>query len=63
MTSSTSPKDWTEDFHLENGCYNSLCIICQGMFIGYKRRHVCKTCDEECKQRAQELARKKGVTP
>lgn len=42
-------RDWTEDFHLENGNYYNLCCSCKEMFIGYKRRVVCKKCVTEDK--------------
>lgn len=38
------PRNYPEDFHHENGKYLRECIICQNMFIGYKRRYVCKIC-------------------
>ena len=37
-------KDWTEDFEHENGQYQNLCRECNSIFIGYKRRLVCKEC-------------------
>lgn len=36
--------DWPEDFPLENGNYNNQCCECGRIFIGYKRRVVCKIC-------------------
>lgn len=39
-----SPKSWTEDFDHENGKYICNCISCEDMFIGYKRRVICKEC-------------------
>lgn len=41
-----SPGNWPEDFHLENGCYQRICMYCGNLFYGYKRRIVCKTCSE-----------------
>lgn len=38
-------KDWEEDFHLENGNYSNKCCICGCIFLGYKRRVVCKRCE------------------
>ena len=38
------PHDWTEDFGHENGQYPNRCIVCEALFYGYKRRHVCKVC-------------------
>lgn len=37
-------KNWTEDYHLENGQYLNTCCHCKSTFIGYKRRVVCKEC-------------------
>lgn len=38
-------RDWKEDFNLENGNYQNHCIYCEHIFLGYKRRLVCKRCD------------------
>lgn len=38
------PRDWPEDYKLENGRYCNLCLECNETFIGYKRRVVCKVC-------------------
>lgn len=37
-------RDWTEDFHLENGNYFCTCMYCGCQFSGHKRRVVCKKC-------------------
>lgn len=37
-------KDWPEDFSHENGNYECRCCDCGGLFIGHKRRVVCKEC-------------------
>ena len=37
-------KCWPEDFEHENGNYFCNCIKCKEMFIGHKRRVVCKEC-------------------
>lgn len=43
----TNPeKDWPEDFDHENGMYYCRCIHCKDLFIGYKRRAVCKLCSD-----------------
>lgn len=43
--SDTNPnKDWQEDWNHENGMYYCRCMVCKEMFIGYKRRVVCKEC-------------------
>jgi hypothetical protein len=39
-----SPRNWREDFHLENGNYLCRCVYCSQDFIGYKRRCVCFLC-------------------
>lgn len=44
-------KDWPEDWGHENGQYYCRCMYCRDMFIGYKRRVVCKQCSSiETKQ-------------
>lgn len=40
----TPAKDWSEDFHLENGNYSNKCCNCKATFIGHKCRLVCKVC-------------------
>lgn len=42
-----SPRNWTEDFEHENGCYENQCIKCDQFFFGYKRRVVCKECSNK----------------
>lgn len=44
---SGSARDWTDDLAHENGNYWNECLLCRKMFIGYKRRLVCKACDAE----------------
>lgn len=41
-----NPRDWVDDTSLENGNYFNLCVICEESFVGYKRRTVCKVCQE-----------------
>lgn len=41
----TVTRDWQEDFWQENGNYNCICYKCDNIFIGHKRRIVCKICD------------------
>lgn len=41
---STSQKDWPEDFDGENGNYLCLCVGCDHVFKGHKRRVMCKEC-------------------
>ena len=38
------PRNWSEDFSHENGNYFCRCIECKKMFIGHKRRVICKVC-------------------
>ncbi len=40
------PRDWPEDFHMENGEYSCRCVGCAEMFVGHKRRMVCKICTQ-----------------
>ena len=37
--------NYPEDRLLENGNYLNKCIKCGHMFVGYKRRVICKTCN------------------
>lgn len=46
----SSTKNWTEDFSLENGNYQNRCSICGYLFMGYKRRVVCKECSEKAEE-------------
>lgn len=41
---SPSERNWTEDASHENGNYECLCCECDQLFIGHKRRVVCKAC-------------------
>lgn len=36
--------DWVEDFGYENGQYQNECSLCHKMFVGHKRRFLCKKC-------------------
>jgi len=47
MPSFDSPKNWTEDYELENGNYICRCSLCKEHFYGYKRRVICKECAKE----------------
>lgn len=42
--SADSTRDWTEDFSHENGQYQRTCKSCGELFIGHKRRLVCRKC-------------------
>lgn len=37
-------RDWPEDAKHENGRYFCRCCICNEVFIGHKRRVVCREC-------------------
>jgi hypothetical protein len=37
-------RNWAEDFSHENGNYQCLCVECKKIFIGHKRRVICKLC-------------------
>ncbi len=41
----TPSRGWPEDASHENGRYQNRCIFCKLIFIGHKRRVVCKLCD------------------
>ena len=40
----TTERDWVEDFKYENGQYQCDCIYCNKIFIGHKRKNICKKC-------------------
>lgn len=48
--------DWPEDFPGENGNYQNRCSYCQKMFIGHKRRIVCKACFEESRRKFEAMS-------
>lgn len=37
-------RDWPEDSGMENGNYQNRCVMCKELFIGHKRRAICKVC-------------------
>lgn len=37
-------RDFPEDYGHENGQYQNRCCVCNNLFLGYKRRVVCKKC-------------------
>ena len=43
---SPTSHDWPEDFVYENGCYECHCVKCSQKFYGYKRRVLCRKCEE-----------------
>lgn len=47
MRVTLGPGDWQEDQAHENGNYNCRCVRCGGLFVGHKRRVVCKVCHNE----------------
>jgi len=64
ITTSNNPKDWTEDFPHENGCYQNRCSLCKELFMGNKHRFICKECDmpehnENVKKFLEDLSNKK----
>ena len=38
------PMDWPEDFAHENGRYFNACHSCACIFVGHKRRVICRVC-------------------
>ncbi len=44
MSTSILTWDWVEDAGLENGNYQNRCGNCGALFIGHKRRIICKHC-------------------
>lgn len=40
-------RTWHEDKDHENGNYSCLCCECGRMFVGHKRRVVCRSCASE----------------
>lgn len=47
LRAQVTPRDYTEDFPLENGNYMCKCFGCKQLFTGHKRRVVCKRCSTE----------------
>lgn len=39
-----SERDWPEDYPHENGNYRNVCVRCNEVFHGHKRRYACKSC-------------------
>jgi len=39
-----SPRDWPDDFPMENGAYHGRCVVCHLDFVGHKGRGVCRVC-------------------
>jgi predicted phosphodiesterase len=37
-------RNWPEDFNHENGNYQNKCCCCDNLFMGHKRRPICKKC-------------------
>jgi len=44
--STLEERSWPEDYKRENGNYQNLCCICGRIFNGYKRRVMCRVCNE-----------------
>ena len=49
-----SARDWPEDFSHENGNYSCKCAHCGNVFLGHKRRVVCKACAQPTADRVQD---------
>lgn len=48
---------WPEDYKHENGCYQCRCYNCEKLFLGHKRRVICKRCDTELQRDTTQLLR------
>lgn len=42
--STHAERSWPEDAGHENGNYSCCCVVCLRMFVGHKRRAICKVC-------------------
>lgn len=49
--------DWAEDAAHENGNYQNRCCLCDRLFIGHKRRVVCRACHDEARDLRAEVER------
>ncbi len=47
---SNPERNWEMDFSHENGNYQNKCVRCEQMFMGHKRRCVCKQCANNTKE-------------
>lgn len=48
-----APRNWTEDYPHENGQYMCRCRVgCGRLFLGYKRRMLCRECANETESAA-----------
>ena len=47
MDSVDDAKSFPEDLNFENGCYMNECFKCKAIFLGHKRRRICKLCEEK----------------
>lgn len=59
LTDTKPEKDYPEDWHHENGQYYCRCVHCKELFIGYKRRVVCKECSTNL-EKASSMMSDKG---
>lgn len=57
----TSRHDFPEDFTHENGMYFNTCCQCNVQFLGYKRRVVCKVCEETIKNDSIESSVRRDI--
>jgi hypothetical protein len=58
MKAGATKRDYPEEFHHDNGCYQNKCIDCEKMFFGGKYRRLCKVCDFNRKNNPRKSARK-----
>ena len=54
MLKDDDPKNWQEDFSHENGNYYNRCYICNQLFLGHKRRVVCRVCQPPLNKEVQD---------
>lgn len=47
--------NWHEDAGHENGRYQRECLECGALFVGHKRRHICRKCHHEAKEKHDKM--------
>jgi hypothetical protein len=62
FNSTTTERDFTEDFTSENGNYYNICTTCGKSFLGHKRRITCKVCNEFAKSSASSYMPVENIT-
>lgn len=62
LLKNTTPaeREWAEDASHENGCCHNTCSDCGRMFVGHKRRVICKSCAAAPAAPAPEVAAQVG---